>query len=428
MQVEFNNVNAVTKQITINVPVEIATKAWDKYLRKAAKDVAIPGFRKGKAPLNMVERMYSDTLLDYFLKDSVNDFFEAAVEEHQINYLLFPEVKDIKWEKGDEMIITVEIEHEPELTFVQLDNLSVPHHPVTIESEVDKYLEELRKENGRIIDVEEAQASDNVEVEITVEGIEEPLQANLFAGTEPPSRSFEDLVGAHTGDKLEAEFSGMMIKLISKNAKLNLNNETYYPCNLIVGGINRVVYPELDDEFAKDMEFEDMAAMRAKIEDDLRLKNEHQNYDVNNFAIISKLFVDNNFDLPMKTIDYLAKKEAEKSPYAQYRQYLEYQYKMQISQEMVTMYILNNLRKQVEMEVTDEMVEEYITHEAILADYTVEAYKEKNKEELASESYRDGVKNYFILRNIASTATFFVPEPEPQPEATETTETEGEEI
>jgi len=92
------------------------------------------------------------------------------------------------------------------------------------------------------------------------------------------------------------------------------------------------------------------------------------------------------------------------------------------------MYILNNLRKQVEMEVTDEMVEEYITHEAILADYTVEAYKEKNKEELASESYRDGVKNYFILRNIASTATFFVPEPEPQPEATETTETEGEEI
>jgi FKBP-type peptidyl-prolyl cis-trans isomerase (trigger factor) len=427
VQVEFNSVNAVTKQITINVPAEKATQAWEKYLRKAAKDVAIPGFRKGKAPLNMVERMYSDTLLDYFYKDSINDFFEEVVTEHNLDYLLFPDVKDIQWERGSEMIIKIEIEHEPELTFKQLDNLSVPYHPATLDSAVDKYLEELRNENGRIVDVEEAAGNDAVEVEISLSGYEEPLNATIFAGTDPPSRSLESLIGTHTGDNLEAELSGMLIKLTSKNAKLDLDNESSYPCHLIVGAISRVVYPELDDEFAKDMEFEDMATMRSRIEDDLRLKNEHQQLDSENFAIIAKLYVDNNFDLPMKTIDYLAKKEAEKSPYQQYRQYLEYQYRMQISNEMVTMYILNNLRQQIEMEVTDEMLNEYITHEAILADFTLEAYKEKNKEELASEAYRDGVKNFFILRKLASTATFFVPEPEPQPAETEVNAIEGEE-
>lgn len=420
MQVEFNAINAVTKEINITIPAEDATKAWEKYLRKAAKQVDVPGFRKGKAPLSLIERTHSAMLKDYFLKDSVSDFFEEAAKEHDINYLLFPDVKDVQWEKGNEMQIKVEIEHEPVIEFKQLDNLDVPYNPITLESEIDKYLEELRNNNGTIVDVEEASENDHVNVELTYKVNDEELvkTASFFAGTTPEHRALPELIGKKIGDTIAAELSGMDIKLVSRDSSTPVNNDEKYPVKIMVNSIERMQYPELNDEFALDMEFDDMAAMRAKISEDMRLANEHKNMDIKNYAIVSKLFIDNKFDLPVKTINYLAQQEAEKYPNKQYQQFLEYQYRMQISQEMVTMYILKELRKQIEMEVTDEMRNEYITHEAILADHTLEAYKEKHKDEISSDEYLDGIRNFFILKKLAETANYFIPEPEERtPEA-----------
>jgi len=427
VQVDFNAINAVTKEINITIPAEDAEKAWTKYLRKAAKQVDVPGFRKGKAPLSLIERMYSDSLKDYFFKDSVSDFFDQATQEHQINYLLFPDVKDVQWEKGSEMTIKVEIEHEPELEFKQLDNLDVPHNPITLESEVDKYLEELRQQGGRVIDVEEAIENDHLEVELSIQVGDEKItaNANMFAGSNPPRRALPELIGKKTGDVVEAKMDGSSIKLIAQDAKIDLDNDEQYALSIMVNSVSRVQYPELDDDFARDMEFEDMAAMRTKISEDMRLANEHKNIDIKNYAIVGKLYVDNKFDLPNKTIEYLATQEAEKHPMKEYHQFLQYQYRMQISQEMVTMYILNSLRKQVEIEITSEMTEEYIEHEAILADMTVAAYKEKNKEELASDGYKLGVQNYFILRKLAETANYFIPEPEETEAQIPETETEA---
>jgi trigger factor len=421
VQVEFNAINAVSKEINITVPAEEATKAWEKYLRKAAKQVDVPGFRKGKAPLSLIERSHGALLTEHFLKDSVSDFFEAAAKEHDINYLLFPDVKDVQWENGTDLLIKIEIEHEPTLEFTQLDHLDVPYNPITLDSEVDKYLEELKQNSGTIIDADEALENDHVSVELTIMTRDNDIvqNASFFAGSYPERRALPELIGKKVGETLEKEISGTDIKLVSRDASLNLANDNTYPVKIMVNSIERMQYPELNDDFAKDMEFDDMAAMRAKIAEDMRLANEHKNLDVMNYALVGKLFVDNNFDLPMKTISYLAEQEAQKHPNREYHKYLEYQYRMQISQEMVTMYILKQLRNQVEIEITEEMFEEYIKHEAILADHTVEAYKEAHKEEIASAEYQDGVRNFYTLRKLAETANYFIPEPEQQEEITE---------
>lgn len=421
MQVEFNAINAVSKEIIITVPADEATQAWEKFLRKAAKQVEVPGFRKGKAPLSLIERSHGPMLTEHFLKDSVSDFFEAAAKEHDINYLLFPDVKDVQWEINSDLMIKIEIEHEPVLNFAQLDHLDVPYNPITLDSEVDKYLEELKQNSGTVIDVEQAQENDHVSVELTITLAGEELvrNASFFAGSYPERRALPELIGKKVGDTLDKEISGTDIKLVSRDASLNLSNDTAYPVKIMVNSIERMQYPELNDDFAKDMDFDDMAAMRAKISEDMRLANEHKNLDVMNYAIVSKLFVDNNFDLPMKTISYLAEQEAQKHPNREYHKFFEYQYRMQISQEMVTMYILNQLRNQIEIDITDDMVEEYIKHEAILADNTVDAYKEAHKEEIATQEYKNGVRNFFILRKLAETANYFVPEPEKQDEIIE---------
>ncbi len=427
MKVDFNAINQVTKEITITVPAEDAQNSWGRYLRKAAKHVDIPGFRKGKAPLTMIERMYSESLKEQFYQESVNDYFDKASREHEIRYLLFPDVKDVQWEKGSDMTIKIEIEHEPVLEFKQLDNLDVPHNPITLESEVDKYLEELRQQNGRVIDAEEALENDHVECELSLKIDDEEIKKNasLFAGSTPERRALPELIGKKIGEVIEANLEGSSIKLVCQDSQIQVENDQEYPVSVMVNAISRTDYPELNDEFARDMEFDDMAAMRAKISEDMSLANEHKNLDIKNYAIVSKLFTDNKFELPMKTIDYLATQEAEKHPMKEYQQFLKYQYQMQISQEMVTMYILSSLRDKVELEITDEMIEEYVTHEAILADNTVAAYKEAHKEEIAGEDYKNGVRNYFILRKLAETANYFIPEPEEEKKELPETETEA---
>jgi FKBP-type peptidyl-prolyl cis-trans isomerase (trigger factor) len=74
-------------------------------------------------------------------------------EEHDLHYLLFPRSKGNELGKSQDMTLKIEIEHEPELEFKQLEGLTVPHKPQLLEDEVVKYLEQLRQENGRMIDV-----------------------------------------------------------------------------------------------------------------------------------------------------------------------------------------------------------------------------------------------------------------------------------
>lgn len=422
MQVEFNQINAVTKEINITVPADVANKAFEKYLRKASRDISVPGFRKGKAPLPMVERMHADTIKDYFMKDYVDEVFDEVAREHEIHFLLFPEVKDLSWEKGGDMTIKVEVEHEPSLEFKQLEGLSVPHQPQLLDDEVAKYLDGLLKENGHIIDVETAIEDDQVLAEISFKHGSDSFTktGTLFAGTGMHNRSLPELVGCKTGDELEVKLPGKTIMLVTMDASTNLEKEFMYSCKVMVNSVSRMQYPELDDEFAKDMEFDSLEQMKAKIAEDMKLKNEHININIDNYAVITKLFVDNNFELPHKTIEYLAEQEAGKIEVPEYKKFYVYQYRMQIAQEMVSMYIMNNLRKAIPMEVSPEMMEEYIIHEAILEDKSAEAFKEAYKGEIESEQYMQAAKNYYILRQIAASCDFFIPEPEASPEIPET--------
>lgn len=424
MQVEFKPINGTSKEITITVPAERVNKAYEKYLHKAAKKITIPGFRTGKAPLSMVERQHADSLMDYFYKDFVDEVFDEAAVEHDIHYLLFPEVKDIIWEKGADMILKIEVEHEPTIDFVQLEGLNVPYQPQILDEEVDNYLLSLSQENGRVEDIEIAEDNDMVQAEISFKHGGESYTRNavLYAGETGALRILEGLIGVKTGDKLELPIAGRGIKLATQDASLPLENDFEYPCSLVVNSITRTKYPELDDEFAKDMEFDSMEQMRAKIAEDMKLHIEHVNINRENAGIVNKLFQDNKYDMPYKTINYLAAQEADKIENPEYRKFYEYQYQMQITQEMIYIYTLNNLRRVMPLEVTEEMMEEYLRHEAILSDMSVEAYKEANKDDIGTEQFADAAQNFFILRKIAESSSFFVPEPVPEEEILEETE------
>lgn len=434
MQTEFKQIDPTTKEVVLTVEAEKVDAAYQKYLLKAAKSLEVPGFRKGKAPLNMVTRLHGDRIKDYFEKDYVDEAFGEAVREHEIHFLLYPEVKALEWQQGSEMKITLEIEHEPPVEFRQLDHLQVPFQPLVLEEEVEKFIQKLSTEHATIQDVDLATAEDMVKGHLSFEldGTPQTVETAVYADDKELEGFPGKLVGVRTGDRLEAELDGKNLDwILPPEHGLDVDKEEKYACGFEVSAITRNVTPAIDDEFAKDMDFADLAEMRAKIAEDMKSRVEHSNIDGENSAILGKLYNDNQFPLPKKTLQYIVAQELENYD-ERYRHLLQKYVIDKAVQDMASMYLLAALQKQSGVEFAEEMNDVYIEHRAILEDQNPGAYREKNAEKIAGEDFREGALNYHILRGIAATCTFVEPEPEPeQPENTEfevSQETEEEEV
>lgn len=433
MQVSFTQINSARKEIQIIVEADRVNNAYRKYLVKSAGEVSIPGFRKGKAPMSMVERVYGDKIRDYFYKDYIDEVFTEAAKENDIHFLLYPEIKDVKWEPGTEMIMQVEIEVEPEVTFTQIEGLKVPCKPLELNDEVDHYIEELRKENSTMIEVEDGIAdNDEVEFEVksSIEGKDytQNYTTNLNKDHEP------DLTAAAIDKKIGMTFSLDLpheyIHHIFKDAE-HSHHEGNVEATFMVNAIRRRHLPLIDDEFAKDLEFDNVQDMRDKIMVELKDKNELKNKNIKINALITKLYVDNRFDLPEKAIKYFADKELEQYNITDERwlKYYEYQIRYQITQDFLNMYLMKALRSQYPLELTEEDFTVYYNHEAKLSDQSIEEWKEKHKQTIEGEDFKETVLNFTILSKIAETCDFYIPEEEPiKPEDAEVVETKEKKV
>jgi trigger factor len=426
VQTEFKQIDPTTKEIVLTVEAEKVDAAYQKYLQKAAKSLEVPGFRKGKAPLSMVTRLHGDRIKDYFEKDYVDEAFSEAAKEHDIRFLLYPEVKELEWQQGSEMKITLQIEHEPPVEFRQIDNLQVPFKPLVLEEEVEKFIQKLSTEHATFQHIDVAETGDLVLGHLSFElnGTAHTVETTFYADDKETEGFPGKIVGASTGDRLEAELDGKNLKLMLPNDHgLDVDEEAKYACSFETSDITRNVVPAIDDEFAKDMDFADLTEMRTKIGEDMKTRIEHVNYDGENSAILAKLYNDNQFPLPKKTLQYLVVQELESFD-ERYRQMLQKYVIDKVVQDMVSMYLLAALQKQSGTEFSEEMKDAYIEHRAILDEKNPAAYREQNQEMIDGENFREGALNYHILRGIAATCIFVEPEPEPEPEQPEDTEFE----
>jgi len=192
----------------------------------------------------------------------------------------------------------------------------------------------------------------------------------------------------------------------------------------MINAIRRTRLPEIDDEFAKDLEFDNVKEMRKKITSELEEKNVLKNKNIKINALITKLYIDNRFDLPENTIQYIAEQELNQYNItdAQWRKYYEVQIRYQIMQDFINMYLMKELRKQYPMEVTEADIAVYIEHEAKLSDQSIEEWKEKHKKLMEDENFKETVTNYLILNKIADTCNFEIAKDEPAETPAEETE------
>ena len=207
MSVQVENLEKNMAKLIIEVPAEELEKALEKAYQKQKKNISVPGFRKGKVPRAMVEKMYGPAV---FYEDAVNSLvpeeYSKAAEESKLDIVSRPEINVEQIEKGKAFIFTATVAVKPEVTLGEYKGLEVAKADTTVtDEEVEAELKKEQEKNARTINVEDRPAADGDTVTLDFEGSVDGVPFDGGAGKDYPltlgSHSFipgfeEQLVGA----------------------------------------------------------------------------------------------------------------------------------------------------------------------------------------------------------------------------------------
>lgn len=153
-------------KLELTIPAKDAQSAYDNAVKLYSQYVSIPGFRKGKAPKNMVERQVgSQRLQQEALDKLLPRFIDEAVKENKFDIVTQPELTDVKFELGKDVEATVKLELKPELTVGEYKNLTVDVEDAVIAADaVDKALERLQNQYAEVVTVKEARNAKETDI------------------------------------------------------------------------------------------------------------------------------------------------------------------------------------------------------------------------------------------------------------------------
>ena len=301
------NANEVKLEITIEA--EKFENAMKKVYFQNAKYFNIPGFRKGKAPMNIVEKYYGAQI---FYEDAFNEVatvaYDEALAENKIEAVSRPEVDIIQMEKGKDVIFTAVVQTKPDVELGKYKGVEITKVEYTVEDkDVEHELGHMQEHNSRLVTVED-RALENGDIStIDFEGF---VDGVAFEGGKAEGHELEIGSGSFIPG-FEDQLVGMKI---DEEKDINVKfPEEYFSKDLAgkdavfkvkLHAIKKKELPELDDEFAKDVsEFDTLAELKASIKEKLEKNNEQRAKYETEEAAIKAVCEASKLDIPTGMID-----------------------------------------------------------------------------------------------------------------------------
>ena len=268
-------------KLTFTVESKKFDDAIQSVFKKSAKYFNIPGFRKGKAPFNIVERYYGDNI---FYEDAFNELvpevYEKEIKENKIEAVSKPQIDIIQMEKGKDLIFTAIVNTKPEVKLGKYKGIDLKkvEYKVTDE-DVEHELNHMVEHNSRLVSVDDRPVKKDDTVTIDFEGF---VDGKPFDGGKAEGQQL--VIGSNTFiPGFEDQIIGMKIDE-GKDIKVKFPDD-YFSKDLagkdatfhvVLHSISYKELPKIDDEFAKDVsEFDTIADLKK----DIKSKQEKQNAD-----------------------------------------------------------------------------------------------------------------------------------------------------
>lgn len=309
MSLQVENLEKNMAKLTIEVSPEEFDKAMDKAYHKNKNRINVQGFRKGKAPRAMIEKMYGAGI---FYEDAANiiipDAYEKAAQESGLEIVSQPSIDVVQIEKGSSFIFTAEVAVKPEVALGEYKGVEVEKKSAEItEEEINSELDRVREQNARTITVEDRPAKEKDTAVIDFEGFVDGVAFEGGKGEDHPlvlgSHAFiegfeEQLIGKSTGEEVEVNVTFpenyQAQELAGKPALFKVKMKE----------IKAKELPELDDDFAQDVsDFETMSEYREDVKKNLQERKENQLKNEKEEAVVEKIVENASMDIPEPMID-----------------------------------------------------------------------------------------------------------------------------
>ncbi len=314
-QVEDLGKNMV--KLTIEATAEDFEKALEKAYQKNKGKINVQGFRKGKAPRAIIEKMYGAGI---FYEDAANeiipDAYEAAAKESGLDIVSRPEIDVTQIEKGQAFIFTAEVAVKPEVTLGEYKGVEVPKADTEVsEEEVDAEINRAREQNSRMVTVEDRAVADGDVTTIDFEGFVDGVAFEGGKGTD-----YSLTIGSHSFiDTFEEQLIG---KNIGEECEVNVTFPAEYHAAELAGkpamfkvtvkGIKVKELPELDDDFAQDVsEFDTLDAYREDVKKNLKDRKEKEAKSAKEEAAVEKIIENATMDIPQPMVETQKRQMAE---------------------------------------------------------------------------------------------------------------------
>lgn len=397
MSVQVENLEKSMAKLTIEVSAEEVEKAIQAAYLKEKSKISLPGFRKGKVPRNMIEKMYGPSV---FYEDAANTLIQenypAAADESGADIVSRPTIDVVQIEAGKPFIFTAEVAVRPEVKLGKYLGVQVTKVDTTVtEEEIEAALEKERNNNSRTVTVTDRPVASGDTAVIDFEGF---VDGVAFEGGKGENHSLE--IGSHSFiDTFEDQLIG---KNAGDDVEVNVTFPEQYQAEELAGKpalfkvkiheIKAKELPELDDEFAQDVsEFDTLAEYKEDLKRQLTEQKENEAKRTKEDEAIQKIIEKTTIEIPEAMLDtqcenmineFAQRIQQSGLTMEQYMQFsgltvdkLKEQVRPEAQTRIMSSLILEQIAKEENIEVTDAEIDAEV--EKMAASYGMEADKLK---------------------------------------------------
>lgn len=402
---------ACKRVLEIEIPAEDVASQMEQMVEEYRREMVLPGFRKGKAPKDMVRARVGESLEQEFLKRALPKAYLEALEETDVNPAGEPEIRDLQFKPGEPLRFTAQIEVWPDVAVTGYREMTLVREENEITDEdVDKSLLRFRENRASHEPVDRpAQGGDVVAVEywlLDASGARgEMKEGTIEIGSDSTPEPFnEALRGAHKGESRRVVLPGTV-----HTSEEGVHEHPEQVFDLVVKEVREVRIPPLDDDFAKQAMGSDTGTVdeiRARVRLNLEAQEMMESRERFEQVLFDEMIMRNPFDLPERVVERTlgnvvenARKErGELSAEDETR--LREVYKPAVERRLRTDLLIQAVARQENVTLTDEEVDTEIARFAEREKKSVAEVRGRLKREGEIDHLKDDMFRHKVVQTL----------------------------